>query len=87
MAILAEYVLPLLRLGGQAVLQKGETGPAEVQAAESAMRILGGHIYQVVPVVLPTVVETRYLVVINKVAATPEKYPRRPGIPAKRPLG
>jgi 16S rRNA (guanine527-N7)-methyltransferase len=86
MAILVEYVLPLLCLGGKAVLQKGETGPAEVQAAEGAMRILGGHIYQVLPVVLPTVVEKRYLVVINKVAATPEKYPRRSGIPAKRPL-
>jgi len=38
------------------------------------------------PVTLPGVVEERYLVVVDKIAATPDKYPRREGIPAKRPL-
>jgi 16S rRNA (guanine527-N7)-methyltransferase len=84
--VLVEYMLPLIKVGGRAIAQKGETGPAEVQAAESALRILGGRVSQLLSVELPMVTETRYLVVIEKVGATPEKYPRRPGMPGKRPL-
>ncbi len=83
---LAEYLLPLIRLGGLAVAQKGESGPSEAHAAASAMRLLGGVLRKMVAVELPGVVETRYLVVMEKVASTPERYPRRAGIPAKRPL-
>lgn len=85
--VLVEYLLPFLRLGGKAIAQKGESGPAEAQAAEPALALVGGRIRQVIPVELPGVVETRYLVVMEKVALTPADYPRRPGIPAKRPLG
>ncbi|MCJ7567932.1 MAG: 16S rRNA (guanine(527)-N(7))-methyltransferase RsmG [Anaerolineales bacterium] len=84
--VLLEYLLPFLKLGGGAILQKGETGPAEAQSAEKALGVLGGEIKQVLPVELPRVTETRYLIVVYKVACTPEKYPRKPGIPAKRPL-
>lgn len=87
MPTLAEYLLPLVRVGGAILAQKGENGPAEVQVAEEAIRILGGRVRRIVPVGLHGLAETRYLVVVDKVAATPEKYPRRPGIPAKRPLG
>lgn len=86
MAVLMEYVLPLLRIGGVAVIQKGETGPAETHNAEAAIKLLGGKVQQVKRLDLPRVVEARYLIVLEKVAATPDKYPRRPGIPAKRPL-
>jgi 16S rRNA (guanine527-N7)-methyltransferase len=84
--VLVEYLLPLVRIGGLVIAQKGETGPAEVHASEAAVKRFGGHIRQLLPVVLPTVAESRYLVLIDKVAATPEAYPRRPGVPAKRPL-
>jgi 16S rRNA (guanine527-N7)-methyltransferase len=84
--ILVEYMLPLLRLKGIGVIQKGERGPAEVHEAETALKILGGRVQRVDPIELPKVTETRYLVTIEKTAATPEKYPRRPGIPSKRPL-
>jgi len=87
MSVLVEYMLPLLRLGGRAILMKGEKAPAETHAAEGALRILGGRVDQLISIELPTVVETRHLVVVEKVAATPSKYPRRSGIPAKRPLG
>lgn len=86
MPTLAEYLLPLVRVCGAAVMQKGDTAPAEVQAAESALRILGGEVEQILPVELPRVVERRFLVVVRKCAATPERYPRRVGVPAKRPL-
>jgi 16S rRNA (guanine527-N7)-methyltransferase len=86
MPVLIEYLLPLLHVGGIAIAQKGETAHAEAQAVEGAIGILGGRVDRLIPVELPGVAETRYLVVIKKVAATPEKYPRRPGIPEKRPL-
>jgi 16S rRNA (guanine527-N7)-methyltransferase len=66
---------------------KGENGPAEVQAAQAAVQLLGGQINQLLPVTLPGVSEERFLVVIEKICATPERYPRRVGIPTKRPLG
>ena len=84
--ILSEYLLPLVKIGGTMLAQKGESGPAEVHSSESAMKLLGGKMEQLIPVNLPGVVEDRYLVVVEKVAATPPKYPRKPGIPAKQPL-
>ncbi len=84
--VLVEYLLPLVRVGGYAVAMKGESGPAEAQSAEQAIQILGGQIQQLIPIILPGVEEQRYLVVIEKIAATPDRYPRRAGIPAKRPL-
>lgn len=86
MRVLAEYLLPLLRVGGKAVAQKGETGPAEAHGAEKAIHVLGGRLARLIPVALPRVAESRYLVMLEKVAQTPEKYPRRSGIPTKRPL-
>lgn len=84
--VLAEYLLPLVRLAGRVLAQKGESGPAEAHAAERALKLLGGRVRQLIPVTLPGVAEDRYLVVIDKIAATPEAYPRRPGMPAKIPL-
>jgi 16S rRNA (guanine527-N7)-methyltransferase len=86
MPVLLEYLLPLVRVGGQVLAMKGESAPAEMQSAENACQILGGHLHQLTPVTLPGVVEERYLVVVAKKAVTPEKYPRRVGIPLKRPL-
>jgi len=84
--VLSEYLLPLVRVGGTMLAQKGESGPAEAQSAEGAMKLLGGKLKQVIPVNLPGVVDDRYLILVDKVAATPPKYPRKPGVPAKQPL-
>lgn len=86
MRVLAEYLLPLCRLGGRCLAQKGEDALQEVSEANDAIHLLGGRVDQLKAVELPTVAETRYLVTIAKIAATPPKYPRRPGMPAKRPL-
>jgi 16S rRNA (guanine527-N7)-methyltransferase len=86
LSVLAEYLLPLVQVGGRMLAQKGESGPLEVHGAERAMKILGGHVRQLLPVTLPGVVEERYLIVADKVAATPPQYPRKPGIPTKKPL-
>lgn len=84
--VLSEYLIPLVKVGGMALAQKGESGPAEAQSAERAMELLGGKLRQLIPVNLPGVADDRYLIVIEKVAATPPKYPRKPGIPMKMPL-
>jgi 16S rRNA (guanine527-N7)-methyltransferase len=86
MSVLGEYLLPLVRVGGTMLAQKGESGPAEAQSAEKAMKLLGGKLQQVIPLNLPGVVEDRYLVLVDKVHATPPKYPRKAGQPAKEPL-
>lgn len=84
--ILAEYLLPLVSVEGIMVAQKGETGPAEAQKSEYAFDVLGGKLRKLIQVTLPCVVEERYLVVVDKIAPTPDIYPRRVGIPSKRPL-
>lgn len=84
--VLAEYLLPLVQVGGAMLAMKGEQAPAEVHRAEHAIHILGGHVRKLTPVTLPGVAEERYLVVVDKVAATSTSYPRRVGIPSKKPL-
>lgn len=84
--ILSEYLLPLVKVGGTMLAQKGESGPAEAQSAEKAMKLLGGKLKQLIPVELPGVPDDRFLVLVDKVAATPPKYPRKAGIPMKMPL-
>ncbi|RLC63793.1 MAG: 16S rRNA (guanine(527)-N(7))-methyltransferase RsmG, partial [Chloroflexota bacterium] len=74
MPTLAEYLLPLVRVGGTALAQKGEGATAEVHEADAAITKLGGRVRQLVPVELRGLAETRYLVVVDKVAATPEQY-------------
>ncbi|HLA99364.1 MAG TPA: 16S rRNA (guanine(527)-N(7))-methyltransferase RsmG [Anaerolineales bacterium] len=86
MPVLAEYQLPLVRIGGSMLAMKGENAPAEAQSAENALRLMGGHLRRLIPVTLPGVAEERYLIVVDKIHTTPHKYPRRPGVAAKRPL-
>lgn len=84
--VLVEYMLPLVRVEGGMIAMKGESAPAEAHSADNALRLLGGRLKQLVPVTLPGVADERYLVVVDKVVATPLQYPRRVGIPAKRSL-
>jgi 16S rRNA (guanine527-N7)-methyltransferase len=84
--VLSEYLIPLVKLGGTVLAQKGEGGPAEAQSAEKAMKILGGKLKQLIPVNLPGIADDRYLVLVEKIAATPHNYPRKPGVPGKQPL-
>ena len=66
--------------------QKGPSGPAEAHNAELALKLLGGQIRQLLPVTLPGVAEERFLVVVDKVAATPPLYPASQASQEKRPL-
>lgn len=86
LAVLVEYCLPLCRLGGRVIAPKGGDAQAEAEVAVRALETLGGRLVAIKAVELPDVPGRRYLVVIDKVAQTPERYPRRAGMPSKHPL-
>jgi 16S rRNA (guanine527-N7)-methyltransferase len=87
MAVLGEFCLPFCRIGGRFVAQKGPEASRETEAGAAALERLGGVVRELREMALPGQREQRVLVVIDKVGPTPAAYPRRPGIPAKRPLG
>ncbi|MCS7275744.1 MAG: 16S rRNA (guanine(527)-N(7))-methyltransferase RsmG [Dehalococcoidia bacterium] len=84
--VLAELALPFLRVGGHLVSPKGERVRQEVEEARRALAECGGQVVYLAPLPLPYEGTAPMLLVVRKVAPTPERYPRRPGIPAKRPL-
>ncbi len=84
---LVEYLLPLARRGGRVIAYKGSAAHEEAMCAEQGIRTLGGHLTKLIPVEIPGLAETRVLVVIDKVAQTPDGYPRGRGLPRKHPLG
>ena len=86
MPTLVEYLLPLVRIGGLVIMQKGESAQLEALKSEKIIQRLGGKIRVILPVELPGVADERYLVVLEKVARTSAEYPRRTGLPAKQPL-
>lgn len=84
--ILLEYLLPLCRVGGHVLAQKGESTHEELEAAKQALTVLGGTVKGVKEVWLGSRPQSHHLIIIQKTQSTPSGYPRRPGIPAKRPL-
>jgi 16S rRNA (guanine527-N7)-methyltransferase len=84
---LVELTLPFCAVGGSFVAPKKGSIDEEVGHADRAIVTLGGSLREVKKIGLAEFADERYLIVIDKIALTPEKYPRRPGIPEKRPLG
>jgi len=84
--VLAELLLPLCRVGGHMLAQKGASAAAELEAARPAIAALGGGATRVATILLPETEALHYLVAVDKTHATDARYPRRAGIPAKRPL-
>jgi 16S rRNA (guanine527-N7)-methyltransferase len=85
--LLLEYAAPLLRVGGSLVAWKGARQSGEEKAAASAAAVLGMKLVEVRRVEPFPEARDRHLHVYEKVAATPERFPRRPGMAKKRPLG
>ena len=81
--VLVELCLPLVRMGGNLLAQK--TDKEEVPAAQRAIELLGGALQSVSPAP-STARATGTIVVIAKVGRTPSRYPRRSGVPARKPL-
>ena len=85
LSVLLEYALPFLRLGGWLAATKGSAVDEEVAAAGKALSTLGGALRRTLLLRVPGVMD-QTLVLVEKVAPTPERYPRRSGMPSKRPL-
>jgi 16S rRNA (guanine527-N7)-methyltransferase len=86
LAVLCEYAAPLLRVGGVLVAWKGGVDDVEEADGLAAAEILGLERDSVLAVQPYPGSERRTLHVFRKVRATPDRYPRRPGMAAKRPL-
>ncbi|OFV83221.1 MAG: 16S rRNA (guanine(527)-N(7))-methyltransferase RsmG [Acidobacteria bacterium RBG_16_64_8] len=85
--VVAEYSLPLLKVGGTMVAMKGEVSDQERTQAERALGILGSGPLEALQMHPFPDAQNRWVYLARKIGATPSDYPRRPGIPAKRPLG
>jgi 16S rRNA (guanine527-N7)-methyltransferase len=84
--ILLEYLLPLVRVGGIVIAQKGASAGQEMEQAKNACAILGGGKMHSEKVHIPGLDDERYLIIVEKLRNTPAQYPRRIGLPAKKPL-
>ncbi len=83
---LLEYGLPLLKLGGWFVIQKGRDPQEELASAQLALQTLGGSLHDVASLAVPGLEAERSLVVVAKAGKTPAAYPRRAGIPERQPI-
>ena len=84
--VLSELCLPLVRVGGRFIAMKSVESEEEIAAAKSAIKTLGGKIVAVEDYLIPTSEVTHRLVVIEKIAPTPGKYPRAFAKIKKQPL-
>ena len=83
---LLEYVLPLVKEGGWAMIYKGARAAEEFVAARRAIDELGGETTRFAPVTVPFLEGERFVLLIKKVAKTPDLYPRGQGLARKQPL-
>ena len=86
LSTLSEYCLPFVKKGGLFIAYKSEKAVSEIEQAEKAIFLLGGRIRERTEFTLPDSDIHRSLFVIEKKKETPEKYPRKAGLPSKEPL-
>ncbi|CDE90263.1 MAG: 16S rRNA (guanine(527)-N(7))-methyltransferase RsmG [Clostridia bacterium] len=86
LAVLSEYLLPIAKVGGQCVCMKGSSVEEELSNGKNAIKVLGGKIKNIDEFVLPDSDMSRNVIIIDKIKNTPNKYPRKAGIPVKEPL-
>lgn len=84
--VLAELCMPLNKMGGSFIAMKGDGGPDELLEAKKIIATLGGKVREDVALELPEDAGERHLLIIDKKKETPNKYPRRPGMPEKKPV-
>lgn len=83
---LAEYLLPLVKVGGRGLMQKGTRGPLEILEAGKIVDLCGGEINDLRRLNFDGIEGEGNLVLIDKLRHTPTEFPRAVGIPAKKPI-
>lgn len=86
LSTLSEYMLPMLKIGGMCISMKGIDVEEEMNQSKNAIKLLGGKIKFVESLKLPGGNDSRNIILIEKIKNTPNKYPRKAGIPSKEPL-
>ena len=86
LAVLSEYLLPIIKVGGQAIGMKGSNVKEELVDGKNAIGVLGGKLSCVDEFALPDSDIFRNVVVIDKIKNTPGKFPRKAGVPSKEPI-
>ena len=86
LAVLSEYCLPYVKVGGKFISYKSEKVTEELQEAEYAIDALGGKMEEPITFMLPDSDIYRSLVVVSKQIQTPSKYPRKAGTASKKPI-
>jgi 16S rRNA (guanine527-N7)-methyltransferase len=83
---LAELMLPLCSIGGWCIVQKKGDINKEIEQSKKAITVMGGDLEEIKRVELEELNDDRWLLIIDKLLPTPPNYPRRPGMPEKRPI-
>ena len=83
---LSEYLIPISKVDGKCICMKGNDIKEEIINSKNAINLLGGKINSVDYFELPNSDISRNVIIINKIKNTPNKYPRKAGLPSKEPL-
>lgn len=86
LTILSEYLIPISKVNGKCICMKGNDIEEEVNNSKNAINLLGGKIDKVDYFELPNSDISRNVIIIDKIKNTPNRYPRKAGIPSKEPL-
>ncbi|RSK29190.1 16S rRNA (guanine(527)-N(7))-methyltransferase RsmG [Bacillus sp. HMF5848] len=86
LSVLSELCIPLAKTGGQFIAMKGAAANTELEAATTAIKVLGGEVTSTYTFSLPMEESERSIIIIDKKRKTPKQYPRKPGTPNKQPI-
>lgn len=86
LAVLSEYCIPFLKVGGYFFALKGPSYREELEDSKGAIKVLGGELREIKEFVLPYTDIHHYILIVEKIKATPSKYPRKAGKPEKNPI-
>lgn len=86
LSTLSEYLIPLVKINGQAICMKAGDAQEEIKNAQNAIRTLGGQVNKIEEFCLPDSDINRTIIIIEKKCSTKKCYPRKAGIPSKEPI-
>ena len=86
LSTLSEYLIPLVKIGGNAISMKGSEVDEEMKQSQKAISLLGGKIETIETFQLPQSDINRNIIIIHKTQNTPNKYPTKAGMPSKEPI-